>query len=79
MYVGGVERGERNITLDNIQKIAVGLGVEAYDLFLYAAAGELREEQVTEAKMRKLLTKSDPRRKQLMWRLMREVGQWEET
>ena len=32
-YVGGVERGERNISLLNINKIAQALGVSARELF----------------------------------------------
>jgi transcriptional regulator with XRE-family HTH domain len=32
-YIGGVERGERNISLVNIYKIAEALGVGAKDLF----------------------------------------------
>ena len=32
-YIGGVERGERNISLINIHKIAEALGVNAKDLF----------------------------------------------
>ncbi len=32
-YIGGVERGERNISLVNIHKIAAALGVQAKDLF----------------------------------------------
>ena len=31
-YIGGVERGERNISLINIHKIAKALGVEAKEL-----------------------------------------------
>jgi transcriptional regulator with XRE-family HTH domain len=32
-YIGGVERGERNISLLNIHKIALALGVPAKELF----------------------------------------------
>jgi transcriptional regulator with XRE-family HTH domain len=32
-YIGGIERGERNVSLVNIQKIATALGVSARDLF----------------------------------------------
>jgi transcriptional regulator with XRE-family HTH domain len=32
-YIGGVERGERNISLLNINKIADALGVPARELF----------------------------------------------
>lgn len=32
-YIGGVERGERNISLINIHRIAEALGVNAGELF----------------------------------------------
>lgn len=32
-YVGGVERGERNVSIDNIAKIAAALSVPVRDLF----------------------------------------------
>lgn len=32
-YIGGIERGERNVSLVNIQKIAVALGVPVKELF----------------------------------------------
>ena len=32
-YVGGVERGERNVSFDNIQLLATALGVSPGELF----------------------------------------------
>lgn len=32
-YIGGIERGERNVSLINIQKIAAALGVPVKELF----------------------------------------------
>lgn len=32
-YVGGVERGQRNVSLDNIYKLASALGVDPSELF----------------------------------------------
>jgi transcriptional regulator with XRE-family HTH domain len=31
-YFGGVERGERNVSIDNIERIAAGLSVPAWQL-----------------------------------------------
>ena len=46
-YVGAIERGERNITIDNVEKIARGLGVETHQLFLFTVPAELPAERVT--------------------------------
>jgi transcriptional regulator with XRE-family HTH domain len=32
-YVGGIERGERNVALENIAKLAKALAVQTRDLF----------------------------------------------
>ena len=32
-YIGGIERGERNVSLVNIERIAAGLGVPVRELF----------------------------------------------
>lgn len=31
-YVGGIERGERNVSIDNIERLAASLGVEPAEL-----------------------------------------------
>jgi transcriptional regulator with XRE-family HTH domain len=36
-YFGSVERGERNVSLENIAIIADGLGVEAFELLRFEA------------------------------------------
>jgi len=39
-YVGSIERGERNLTVDNIEKIAKGLGIDAALLLAGATESE---------------------------------------
>ena len=34
-YVGGIERGERNVALDNIAKLAKAIGVDLVELFKF--------------------------------------------
>lgn len=36
-YVGSIERGKRNVSLDNIMKIASGLSVHPAELFNFRA------------------------------------------
>ena len=31
-YIGGIERGERNVSLENIEKIAIGLNLTVSEL-----------------------------------------------
>ena len=35
-YIGGVERGERNLSIEAIGKLAQGLGVDIVDLFRFS-------------------------------------------
>ena len=33
-YFGGIERGERNVSIDNIERIATGLKISAHRLLM---------------------------------------------
>lgn len=44
-YVGGVERGQRNIALVNICKLAETLGISPGELMTFAAAGSTEKKK----------------------------------
>lgn len=54
-YLGAIERGEKNITINNIEKIANGFGIAPYQLFLFSLQGLKPEVKVTEEKIKDLL------------------------
>lgn len=65
-YLGAIERGEKNLTLTNIERIAKGLGVEVYQLFLFSLKGVQPEERITEVKIKDLLKMCDDREKKFL-------------
>jgi transcriptional regulator with XRE-family HTH domain len=76
-YLGGVERGERNITIDNVERIAKGFGIEPYQLFLFSLAAQKPGEVVTEEKLGDIVKHCSPRKKELMLRVIAEIARWE--
>lgn len=46
-YIGGVERGDRNISLETLEKIVLGLQIQPLELFRFnfELNGELKERQ----------------------------------
>ena len=76
-FIGGVERAERNITLETLEKIAAGFDLEVYELFFFGDLAEGSQELISEAKIRDLVVNVDPTKKRLMWRLLQEVAAWE--
>ena len=77
-YLGAVERGERNITIDNIEKIAKGFQVEACQLFLFSIQGLNPEEALTEDKLRDIIERCSSEKKQVMLKIVGEIASYEE-
>jgi transcriptional regulator with XRE-family HTH domain len=38
-YVGSIERGQRNLTIDSLERLSIGLGVEPWELIRPIADG----------------------------------------
>ncbi len=68
-YLGAIERGEKNLTLVNIEKIAKGLGIEVYQLFLFSLKGVQTEEKTTEIKIKDLLNMCNDKEKRFLLRI----------
>jgi len=76
-YLGSVERGERNITIDKIQRIAEGFGVEAYQLFLFSVSGFKPQSEVIEDKIEDILERCNAEKKKLVLRIIAQIAEWE--
>lgn len=74
-YLGAVERGERNLTFANAEKILKGLGVQPYEGFMFnwEEGGKVDDEKV----VRSLLQRADPALRHLVISLVQEVLKWQ--
>lgn len=76
-YVGAIERGEVNITADNIERITNGFGILAYQLFQFSAEEKkLDEEAVSEEQIREMLQTASPEVKAVLVQIMRLGVGW---
>jgi transcriptional regulator with XRE-family HTH domain len=69
-YIGGVERGERNLSLEAIGKLAKGLNVEPLDLFRYSSSSRANSEL---QEIVALLERQDRKTQDLALRLVRTL------
>lgn len=59
-YIGAVERGERNCSIDSLSKIAKGLNVNVADLFVTATRDKPQDINKTKAAIMKDIEKCSP-------------------
>ena len=53
--IGIYERGEVGITIDNIERLAEGLGAESYELFIVSDLDKDYKDKVSVARMKRLV------------------------
>jgi transcriptional regulator with XRE-family HTH domain len=74
-YLGSVERGERNVTLENLERIVRALDVEPYDLFAFRADAK-KSGAGTEDLLVNLARKSDPAIRPLIVEVVQSILHW---
>jgi len=65
-YIGAIERGEKNLTINNVEKIAKAFRTEPFQLFLFSSKGLIDEKAITEKKIKNLLKLSKNREKKFI-------------
>lgn len=63
-YIGAIERGEKNPTLETIEKIAAGLEIEIYKLFFFA--GNTEESEKTDREIGHIVNLCSKKTKQVL-------------
>ncbi|UNK18392.1 helix-turn-helix domain-containing protein [Paenibacillus sp. N3/727] len=75
-YIGQVERGEKNVTIDSLCKIAAGLDVSMEELFRYIDPMKQPDEigQINE-----LLSSRSTEDQAMILSVMKRIFEWEES
>ena len=70
-YLGGIERGERNPSAENLAKIAGGLGVKIHELFLFE--NEMDDLGMLKERIDDLLKKANKKKVQTICRVIEAI------
>lgn len=72
-YLGEVERGRKNISVESLARVAAALHVKIVELFLFDAPAAGNEERITEAKVVDAVRHSEPHMREPLLRILHEV------
>jgi transcriptional regulator with XRE-family HTH domain len=72
-YIGAIERGERNITLHNVERIREALGVEPGKLFSIDLIKPVSDEGVDGKILSNLLSRCDKATRTLVLNLVKQI------
>lgn len=72
-YLGRVERGEENISLKNLAKVAKALDTEVYELLIPSAPTEITQ------RLTALVRSIEPSLQPLFLKLLSEVNDWQKA
>lgn len=75
-YIGAVERGERNVTIDNVERIVRALRVEPYEAFLFSLKEGRREVVTDEVLAADLIRDAGPSARPLLVSVLNDVLRW---
>ena len=73
-YLGAIERGEKNLTIENIKKISIGFNIEPYQLFLFSNKIAKDEEGVAEDKIKDILENITKEKKNAFLKIMQIIN-----
>ncbi len=74
-YLGSVERGERNLTIDNIEKIAKGFRLEPFHFFMFHLDAVADESTVNQQKVLTLIKSLPAKKKKRILQIMQICAQ----
>lgn len=78
-YLGSVERGERNVTIDNIERIMRGLRAEPYEPFLFRFDDPLLPREMDEGVLGDLIRRTDKSVRPFIVSLVQLMLRWEQS
>lgn len=71
-YISAIERGQKNVTIKTLEKIAKGLNVELYELFLLSE--EIGSEKAVRKAVDSLLKEADTKTLSLCLDFLKKAG-----